>query len=75
MKEYCEANKDKISADATSFSENMIEQNIIEIIMLVIQNYGTDQFKRDIEGCVILEWLDKFVRTLVSLMQAHDPIS
>ena len=35
MKEYLKANKGKISADATSYSE---EHDIIEIIMLVIHN-------------------------------------
>ena len=35
MKEHHKANKDKISADATSYSE---EHDIIEIITLVIHN-------------------------------------
>ena len=36
MKEYHETNKDKISADAASYSKNMIEEDVIKIIMLVI---------------------------------------
>ena len=37
--------------------------------------YGTAQFKINIYTHVILELFNKFVRPLVSFMQAHDPMS